>query len=739
MEDNLKQAIEQMKKGEEKGFNAVYSATYNRVYFRAKQIMKKEEDAQDLTQIVFIEAYKNIHSLQASEALYSWLDGITYNQGMKIYRKQKDILLTEEAEGMFDVIESNDISSMPELTADQKATADIIKGIIEELPELQKAAVVAYYFDGFKVEQIAAMMECSVNTIKSRLNYARKYIKERVEEKEKKEGYRLHVFGLPVLWLAIKAMAEKTTLTAQTAQRVYNGACFNVGLQATAISVGGVTAAATAGQIATATGIGAKIASLSIAAKTLIIAGTVAVAGLGTAGIVSVINNNVPAETVEDENTDDLTIEDDLAQYLSISNVDDKSKIIYAEKVSDTEYCFRAEILAETFSENERLRLVSSLPKQFGVSFVRFNFPTNLTHPAQTMNEYHDVSFELQLGYDIIVEVDYMGNVTYEVLREDFSEQNDTTDRAMFELTESVQRQISAFVAAAYQCNYSSVNRGDGWNIFSMTPDDCLFFVKDYIDMVNYTWNGGATPDAADLPYDWFYYKVTEQEFADFCRYGLGIEIPSEYTFSFKNEGGSIKIADGELRSTFDARTVQVAGGNVEIVSQDENSIVLSGICYWYDPEKTVYQFTVSGVPGGNSDIFGGMTITNIEITEAVQEAVQSQKTLADIDLSRYIKMQSDNSYTEIEGGYFTHTDVPFYIRVTPMGLLEGYWTLDGQELYFIGDDMSDMVVQDLNGNPLDIHIGLYTMGDLDTNQACMYVYTTATDFRDYPNYVYIK
>ena len=97
-------------------------------------------------------------------------------------------MLTEETEGMFDIIENNDISSMPELTADQKATAEIVKGIIEELPELQKAAVVAYYFDGLKVERIAELMECSVNTIKSRLNYARKYIKERVEEKEKKEA-----------------------------------------------------------------------------------------------------------------------------------------------------------------------------------------------------------------------------------------------------------------------------------------------------------------------------------------------------------------------------------------------------------------------------------------------------------------------------------------------------------------------------------------------------------------------
>lgn len=305
MEDSLKKAIEQMKNGEEKGFNEVYSATYNRVYFRARQIMKKEEDAQDLTQIVFTEAYKSIHTLQASEALYSWLDGITYNQGMKIYRKRKEVLLTEDAEGIFDALESNDISSMPELTADQKATADIIREIIEELPELQKTAVVAYYFDGLKVEQIAELMECSANTIKSRLNYARKYIRGRVEEKEKKEGYRLHVVALPVFWYAIKLMADKTTLTAQTAQEIYCGACRNVGLQATSISAkgagevtGGAESAEETGRAEAAKAAGraaagmTKSASFSTAAKAVIIAGIIGAAGLGTVGIINVVNSN---------------------------------------------------------------------------------------------------------------------------------------------------------------------------------------------------------------------------------------------------------------------------------------------------------------------------------------------------------------------------------------------------------------------------------------------------------------
>lgn len=337
MEDTLKKAIQQMKSGEERGFNAVYSATYNRVYFRAKQIMKKEEDAQDLTQIVFVEAYKNIHTLQSAEALYSWLDGIAYNQGMKIFRKRKDVLLTEEAEGLFDTLENNDTDVMPELTAQQKATAEIIRGIIEELPELQRAAVVAYYFDGLKVERIAEMMECSVNTIKSRLNYARKYIKTRVEEKEEKEGYRLHVLGLPVLWYAIKTMSDRTTLTVEAAQGIYNGACTNVGLKAGTISLSasaagtGAATEATAGAATQTAGtassgaagaaIGAAAAGnaaaqagatgaaaaggLSATAKVLMIAGAVAVAGLGTAGVISGVRSHNMQKAMEWETEKD--------------------------------------------------------------------------------------------------------------------------------------------------------------------------------------------------------------------------------------------------------------------------------------------------------------------------------------------------------------------------------------------------------------------------------------------------
>ena len=64
MDKVLIDALNLMAEGKEEGFNKVYAETYNHVYFRAKSYMKNEEDALDLVQIVYIEAYRNIGSLQ---------------------------------------------------------------------------------------------------------------------------------------------------------------------------------------------------------------------------------------------------------------------------------------------------------------------------------------------------------------------------------------------------------------------------------------------------------------------------------------------------------------------------------------------------------------------------------------------------------------------------------------------------------------------------------------------------
>lgn len=335
----LIRAVELMKEGQEEGFNILYSYTYNYVYARARYFMKNNEDhAIDLTQETYVQAYKGIQTLQDPENIYAWLGAITYRQAMKMYRKtKKEFLVDEEAEDIFEDIESPNKEFQPEVTAEEKAVVDVIKNFLAELPELQRQAIVAFYYDGMKIDDIAKMFECSSNTIKSRLNYAKQFLKDRVLAHEKKYAYRLHSITPAMVYFAFKHLfaEQEYMLAAEKAQLVYNGACNLLGVAPAAIAAGGVTAGTvttsataaatvattttttTAGVAATATGVATDVvvkAGLGLGAKimigvaTVLTTGAVAVGGMAATG-------NLPfggdVNSTEDSQSENIQSEQD--------------------------------------------------------------------------------------------------------------------------------------------------------------------------------------------------------------------------------------------------------------------------------------------------------------------------------------------------------------------------------------------------------------------------------------------
>lgn len=277
-EKELLQGIALMKEGKEEGFNILYSHTYNYVYSRARSVMKTESDAQDLTQETFIQAYKGIAALEDANNVYAWLGGIVFRQGAKLYNKtKKELLLNEDQDYIFEEVETTDADALPEQSAELKATTDVVMGMIDELPELQRSAVVSFYYDHLKIEEIAKVFDCSVNTIKSRLNYAKKFLKSKVEEHQRQYSYKLFSFSPAVLLLALRGLlsSEKYTMAPESAEKVYHVACDTLGITASAVAVGAAGVAA-----ASVTGAGAATTAGAITGTTTATAaGTAALEG----------------------------------------------------------------------------------------------------------------------------------------------------------------------------------------------------------------------------------------------------------------------------------------------------------------------------------------------------------------------------------------------------------------------------------------------------------------------------
>lgn len=259
----LQVAVRLAKQGDTKAFEDLYNLTYKYAFFHAKSILKDENEAWDLVQDTYIAVYQNIGTLKEDKYIKSWIGGIVFNLGHKRLRKKTDVLVGEDGEFLFESIEDRDKDLSPEEALDSKETISIVRGVIESLPVLQKAAVIAYYFDGKSIATIADEAMCSVGTIKSRLNYARKAMKDCIEQEERKMGVTLHTVTAPVIILVLRNMFTQLKVSEQKAQNVLTLVEKNVGLVGAAAGAG--TGAAESGSIGTA---GASVGSATETAGT---------------------------------------------------------------------------------------------------------------------------------------------------------------------------------------------------------------------------------------------------------------------------------------------------------------------------------------------------------------------------------------------------------------------------------------------------------------------------------------
>ena len=237
-DSRLLDVVALVKRGDTMAFEELYRLTYKYAYFHARSILHDDNEAWDLVQETYIAVYQHIDSLREERYVKSWISGIVFNLGMKRLRKKRDLLVDEENDFLFDALEDENTDGSPEKALDSKETAAIVREVIDRLPALQKAAVIAYYFDEKSVSDIAREAMCSENTIKSRLNYARKAMKEGIEHKERQMGVKLHVVTGPMIVFVLRGMFSSMTVSAQKARYTWMAVRKTLGLAGMAAGAG---------------------------------------------------------------------------------------------------------------------------------------------------------------------------------------------------------------------------------------------------------------------------------------------------------------------------------------------------------------------------------------------------------------------------------------------------------------------------------------------------------------------
>lgn len=197
----IQQAIE----GEETAQQELYNRTYSDVYFTILAITKDNDLIMDVLQDTYLTAFQKLEQLKESNSFRAWVRSIAHNKTLNALRDRRVLytasVVSVETENVLNV-EDNRIENMPEATIDQQETSRLVREILDVLPDEQRIVIGMFYYDQMSVSEIAEELECSENTVKSRLNYGRKKIQSKVLELEK-NGTKLYSLApLPFfIWL----------------------------------------------------------------------------------------------------------------------------------------------------------------------------------------------------------------------------------------------------------------------------------------------------------------------------------------------------------------------------------------------------------------------------------------------------------------------------------------------------------------------------------------------------------
>ncbi len=275
-ENNYTALVTHAKNGDQAAITELYEATYSQAYHAVRSMIRDEDAAADILQDAYIKAFSHLENFEGGEKFEAWIRQIAANAARDWLRKKRPLLFSELSPGEDEDIPAEDLfeddrpENLPEQVLDQKETARLIREILEELPEDQRAAIGMYYYEEMSVKEIARVMGATENAVKSRLLYGRRKIEAKVRDLEKK-GTKL--YGLaPIPFLLLLLRSEKAYAMEVPDEVLLEGILRGLP-SAGAPATTGVTAQA-AKAVGTAAGTSsAKIAIAVIAAAAVIGAG----------------------------------------------------------------------------------------------------------------------------------------------------------------------------------------------------------------------------------------------------------------------------------------------------------------------------------------------------------------------------------------------------------------------------------------------------------------------------------
>lgn len=181
MQQIPEEILREASQGDLSSFEAVYKAAAGFVYNIAFRIVGNKEDAEEVTQDVFMILYRKLRRFRFESSFKTWVYRITVNCAINFSRKMPKYKMEEYD----DALEVAGCAVGPQAEIDREDRERSVKELLGAISPQQRACVVLREMEGLSYRGIAQVLSVNVNTVRSRLKRAR----ERMLSFRKKVDY----------------------------------------------------------------------------------------------------------------------------------------------------------------------------------------------------------------------------------------------------------------------------------------------------------------------------------------------------------------------------------------------------------------------------------------------------------------------------------------------------------------------------------------------------------------------
>jgi len=167
--------IEAIARKDHEAFRKLYERYYRRIYLYALHLLD-EEEAQDVVNEVMMEIWRGAKRFKGRSQVSTWILGIAAN---KVRKKLRKGFRFAGEEGLEEVVNGD---TPPDEVSYHSQLKEKFKGALERLSPKHREVLHLAYYEDLSVREISEIVGCPLNTVKTRLFYARQRLRAILEE-----------------------------------------------------------------------------------------------------------------------------------------------------------------------------------------------------------------------------------------------------------------------------------------------------------------------------------------------------------------------------------------------------------------------------------------------------------------------------------------------------------------------------------------------------------------------------